>query len=149
MLCYAVLCCAVLCCATTSLVVCCPQPGAFFEGIVTPQVQHGSFLFLCAANIGAVTLPPSIVWRAVRRVAQVIMPWMIFYQQSAVLDKGITVEDLPHAEIDTLVPCTATCAHLLILLALLTLCTVFILLALLTLLACQFSTVSLHALLPV
>jgi len=62
------------------------NPGAFFEGIVTPQVQHGGFLFLCAANIGAV-----------------IMPWMIFYQQSAVLDKGITVEDLPHAEIDTLV----------------------------------------------
>jgi len=60
--------------------------GHFFEGIITPQFQEPNFLFLCAANIGAV-----------------IMPWMIFYQQSAVLDKGITVADLPHAEIDTLV----------------------------------------------
>ena len=36
------------------------------------------------------------------------MPWMIFYQQSAVLDKGLTHVDLEDAKTDTLVgvhPC--------------------------------------------
>jgi Mn2+/Fe2+ NRAMP family transporter len=41
---------------------------------------------LAAANIGAV-----------------IMPWMIFYQQSAVLDKGLKPEDLKLARFDTAV----------------------------------------------
>lgn len=42
------------------------------------------YLYLVAANLGAV-----------------IMPWMIFYQQSAVLDKGLTPADLPIARWDT------------------------------------------------
>jgi NRAMP (natural resistance-associated macrophage protein)-like metal ion transporter len=44
------------------------------------------YLYLVAANLGAV-----------------IMPWMIFYQQSAVLDKQLTLDDLKVARIDTLV----------------------------------------------
>jgi NRAMP (natural resistance-associated macrophage protein)-like metal ion transporter len=44
------------------------------------------YLYLVAANLGAV-----------------IMPWMIFYQQSAVLDKKLDVSDLRVARIDTLV----------------------------------------------
>eukprot|EP00656_Telonema_subtile_P011639 TRINITY_DN15772_c0_g2_i2.p1 TRINITY_DN15772_c0_g2~~TRINITY_DN15772_c0_g2_i2.p1 ORF type:complete len:382 (-),score=80.53 TRINITY_DN15772_c0_g2_i2:5-1150(-) len=58
----------------------------FFLGVVEPKLQHPNFLFLVAANIGAV-----------------IMPWMIFYQQSAVLDKGLTADDLGYAKVDTLV----------------------------------------------
>lgn len=42
------------------------------------------FLYLAAANIGAV-----------------IMPWMVFYQQSAVVDKGLDLHDLKMARIDT------------------------------------------------
>lgn len=42
------------------------------------------YLYLVAANIGAV-----------------IMPWMVFYQQSSVVEKGLTVDDLPAARIDT------------------------------------------------
>ena len=42
------------------------------------------FLFLFAANIGAV-----------------IMPWMIFYQQSATVDKKLQPGDLVHARWDT------------------------------------------------
>jgi len=45
---------------------------------------NASFLSLAAANIGAV-----------------IMPWMIFYQQSAVVDKGLNKPDLPAARYDT------------------------------------------------
>jgi len=44
------------------------------------------YLYLVAANLGAV-----------------IMPWMIFYQQSAVLDKQLDVSDLKVARIDTLI----------------------------------------------
>jgi NRAMP (natural resistance-associated macrophage protein)-like metal ion transporter len=43
-----------------------------------------SFLYLLAGNVGAV-----------------IMPWMIFFQQSAVLDKGLTAEQLKPARWDT------------------------------------------------
>jgi len=42
------------------------------------------YLYLVAANIGAV-----------------IMPWMVFYQQSSVVEKGLTVDDLPAARLDT------------------------------------------------
>ena len=42
------------------------------------------YLFLVAANIGAV-----------------IMPWMVFYQQSAIADKGLRPEHLPAARADT------------------------------------------------
>jgi Mn2+/Fe2+ NRAMP family transporter len=50
------------------------------------QIPWGdkSFLYLLAGNIGAV-----------------IMPWMIFFQQSAVLDKGLTAEQLKPARWDT------------------------------------------------
>lgn len=44
------------------------------------------YLYMSAANIGAV-----------------IMPWMIFYQQSAVLDKGLTTDNLGAARWDTLI----------------------------------------------
>jgi Mn2+/Fe2+ NRAMP family transporter len=42
------------------------------------------YLYLMAANIGAA-----------------IMPWMIFYQQSAVVEKKLSVADLPAARLDT------------------------------------------------
>ena len=47
-------------------------------------LRSGSYLALAAANVGAV-----------------VMPWMIFYQQGAVLDKGLTVRDLRTSRIDT------------------------------------------------
>src|ERR1035438_1880650 len=42
------------------------------------------FLTLCMANIGAT-----------------VTPWMIFFQQSAVVDKGLTRSDLAQARLDT------------------------------------------------
>jgi Mn2+/Fe2+ NRAMP family transporter len=48
-----------------------------------PLRDYG-YLMLIASNIGAV-----------------IMPWMIFYQQSAVVDKGLTTKDLGFARFDT------------------------------------------------
>ena len=49
------------------------------------------YLYLVAANLGAV-----------------IMPWMIFYQQSAVLDKGLTPRDLKVARWDTAIGAVVT-----------------------------------------
>ncbi|MGD0476115.1 MAG: divalent metal cation transporter [Candidatus Velthaea sp.] len=55
------------------------------EGLFGSQpLGDRDYLLLVAGNIGAV-----------------IMPWMIFYQQSATVDKGLKVENLPFARIDT------------------------------------------------
>jgi Mn2+/Fe2+ NRAMP family transporter len=52
---------------------------------------NSKYLYLVAANLGAV-----------------IMPWMIFYQQSAVLDKGLNAGDLKLARADTAVGAVVT-----------------------------------------
>jgi Mn2+/Fe2+ NRAMP family transporter len=55
------------------------------KGIFGSQPLHDyNYLLLIASNIGAV-----------------IMPWMIFYQQSATVDKGLKVSDLNFARADT------------------------------------------------
>ena len=63
-----------------------PNIGTIFkEGIIGHQpLGNYTYLLLIASNIGAV-----------------IMPWMIFYQQSATVDKGLKERDLPYARIDT------------------------------------------------
>lgn len=54
------------------------------QGLTSIPITQGNFLFLLAANIGAV-----------------IMPWMIFYQQGAVIDKHLWKENLKVARWDT------------------------------------------------
>ncbi|MBU6448420.1 MAG: divalent metal cation transporter [Rhodospirillales bacterium] len=49
-----------------------------------PALANQDYLFLVAANIGAV-----------------IMPWMIFYQQSAIADKKLSPADFRYAKLDT------------------------------------------------
>ncbi|WP_425607642.1 NRAMP family divalent metal transporter [Candidatus Chlorohelix allophototropha] len=61
-----------------------PDWGQVAEGASNIPLLHGDFLFLLAANVGAV-----------------IMPWMIFYQQGAVLDKCLCKTQLKAAKIDT------------------------------------------------
>jgi Mn2+/Fe2+ NRAMP family transporter len=62
------------------------------DGILGNQpLGDKAYLLLVAGNIGAV-----------------IMPWMIFYQQSAVVDKKLRVEDMPMARVDTAVGAVAT-----------------------------------------
>jgi NRAMP (natural resistance-associated macrophage protein)-like metal ion transporter len=63
-----------------------PDPGALVrEGLFGSQpLGNRDYLLLVAGNIGAV-----------------IMPWMIFYQQSATVDKGLRPKDLKLARIDT------------------------------------------------
>ena len=61
-----------------------PDVGAMTAGALNIPWRDTHYLYLVAANIGAV-----------------IMPWMVFYQQSAVVEKGLTPEDLPAARWDT------------------------------------------------
>jgi NRAMP (natural resistance-associated macrophage protein)-like metal ion transporter len=61
-----------------------PGAAAMLSGSVDIAWQQAKYLYLVAANIGAV-----------------IMPWMVFYQQSAVVEKELRVEDLPAARLDT------------------------------------------------
>jgi NRAMP (natural resistance-associated macrophage protein)-like metal ion transporter len=68
-----------------------PDPAQVAAGIADVPLGNSSYLFLVAANIGAV-----------------VMPWMIFYQQSAVVDKGLKPSQLKHARIDTAVGAVIT-----------------------------------------
>lgn len=54
-----------------------PSGHALVDGLASLPLGNGSYLFLLAANVGAV-----------------IMPWMIFFQQGAVIDKGLRPADI-------------------------------------------------------
>ncbi len=69
-----------------------PDPGALVGSLGMGQpLGNSAYLALVAANVGAV-----------------VMPWMIFYQQAAILDKGITVRDLRFARINTAIGAVVT-----------------------------------------
>lgn len=61
-----------------------PNGVEMLNGALSIPWRDPKYLYLVAANIGAV-----------------IMPWMVFYQQSAVVEKKLTVDDLPAARWDT------------------------------------------------
>ncbi|WP_439818627.1 NRAMP family divalent metal transporter [Weissella paramesenteroides] len=63
-----------------------PQPSDFVQGLTTVPWKNSSYLYLVAANVGAV-----------------IMPWMIFYQQGAVIDKHLSKKDISKEKHDTLI----------------------------------------------
>jgi NRAMP (natural resistance-associated macrophage protein)-like metal ion transporter len=61
-----------------------PSMAEIGEGLVRVPIADKNYLYLVAANIGAV-----------------IMPWMVFYQQSAVADKRLGPQHYSAARIDT------------------------------------------------
>jgi Mn2+/Fe2+ NRAMP family transporter len=68
-----------------------PDWGEMTRSLANLPIDQGGFLFLLAANVGAV-----------------IMPWMVFYQQGAVVDKKLRKEDLKAARLDTLIGAVVT-----------------------------------------
>lgn len=68
-----------------------PDLGAMARGALDIPFKDTNYLYLAAANVGAV-----------------IMPWMVFYQQSAVVEKGLTLADLRAARMDTAVGAVVT-----------------------------------------
>jgi len=61
-----------------------PSGKEMWQGLTAIPIYSSNFLYLASANIGAV-----------------IMPWMIFYQQSAIIDKKLTTSHLNAARVDT------------------------------------------------
>lgn len=68
-----------------------PTGQAMARGFVGLPLDNPGYLYLIAANIGAV-----------------IMPWMVFYQQSAVNDKGLHPADYRGARWDTMIGAVVT-----------------------------------------
>lgn len=68
-----------------------PPLKAILHDVKNAPFTDPTYLYLMAANIGAV-----------------IMPWMIFYQQSAVIDKGLGRKHLKYARIDTAIGAVIT-----------------------------------------
>jgi Mn2+/Fe2+ NRAMP family transporter len=68
-----------------------PKAPEVFTQLRQVPLANPKYLYLVAANLGAV-----------------IMPWMIFYQQSAVLDKGLGPADLKVARGDTAIGAVVT-----------------------------------------
>jgi Mn2+/Fe2+ NRAMP family transporter len=68
-----------------------PSLSAVGHGLGHMPVGNSSYMFLLAANVGAV-----------------IMPWMIFYQQGAVLDKGLKPANIRSERRDTAVGAVLT-----------------------------------------
>ena len=66
-----------------------PQWKEVWRGFYHPQINGPvmDFLFIILANIGTT-----------------IAPWMIFFQQSAVVDKGLDIHDLPFGKFETIIP---------------------------------------------
>ena len=61
-----------------------PNAGEVAAGAVAIPFTDKNYLYLASANIGAV-----------------VMPWMVFFQQSSVVERGLTRADLPAARLDT------------------------------------------------
>ncbi|MDE1901581.1 MAG: divalent metal cation transporter [Alphaproteobacteria bacterium] len=68
-----------------------PSAAAIGRGMVDIPLHDINYLYLVAANIGAV-----------------IMPWMVFYQQSAVADKKLGPQHFKIARLDTAVGAVVT-----------------------------------------
>lgn len=67
-----------------------PSPSDVFLGSVEAHAEK-DFFMLVAANIGAV-----------------VMPWMIYFQQTAVVARGLSVKNLPSERASTFIGCVLT-----------------------------------------
>lgn len=73
-----------------------PPWSAVGHGLLIPNLPggvSGEILMILLANIGTT-----------------IAPWMIFFQQSAVVDKGLDIKDIKFGRIETLIGSVLTCA---------------------------------------
>ena len=69
-----------------------PAASAMAHGFLSVgPLGRPSYVAILAANVGAV-----------------VMPWMVFYQQAAVVDKGLVAKDLRMARVDTAVGAVIT-----------------------------------------
>jgi Mn2+/Fe2+ NRAMP family transporter len=62
-----------------------PQWSHIRQQLLQLPLHDSSYLYLLAANLGSS-----------------VMPWTVFYQQSALIDKGLNLADLRAARMDTM-----------------------------------------------
>ena len=74
-----------------------PSLHELVRGLGSLPFGHSSYTYLVAANVGAV-----------------VMPWMIFYQQSAVVNRGLKARDLRRERQDTAIGTVLTQAIMII-----------------------------------
>ncbi len=68
-----------------------PDLSEIAKGFVNQPLMNGDYWLLISANVGAV-----------------IMPWMIFYQQSAIVEKKVKREEIKMSRIDTAIGSVVT-----------------------------------------
>ena len=68
-----------------------PDPAELAAQSLSIPITNSKYLYLASANIGAV-----------------VMPWMVFFQQSSVVERGMTVDDLGAARLDTAIGAAVT-----------------------------------------
>jgi NRAMP (natural resistance-associated macrophage protein)-like metal ion transporter len=71
-----------------------PTWNAVFKGFYSPELGgfNADLLFIILANIGTT-----------------IAPWMLFFQQSAVVDKGLDIHDIKYGKLETFIGSISTC----------------------------------------
>lgn len=69
--------------------------------LVVAWMAHPNFEEMLAGLRSVPYNDPNYLYLAAGNVGAVIMPWMVFYQQSAVIDKKLSVEHLSVARLDT------------------------------------------------
>ncbi len=68
-----------------------PSLAELAKGAVTIPISDSNYLYLASANIGAV-----------------IMPWMVFFQQSSIVERGLGVRDIRSSRADTAIGAVIT-----------------------------------------
>lgn len=69
--------------------------GDVLQGFYNPKIPGG--------------LTPDLIFILMANIGTTITPWQIFFQQSAVVDKGLDIKDVKYGKIDTFVGSFVTC----------------------------------------
>jgi Mn2+/Fe2+ NRAMP family transporter len=72
-----------------------------------PQVWRG--FYAPTFSFGAALGPAAVLTLVMANIGTTITPWQIFFQQSAVVDKGMDIKDIQYGKIDTFVGSLVTC----------------------------------------
>ena len=83
-------------------------PAAFWA-METPTAPAWSEVAEGFFRPGALSFSPELLFVVLANIGTTIAPWQIFFQQSAVVDKGLDVKDITFGKWDTLAGAILTC----------------------------------------
>ena len=79
-----------------------------FAFLVAALLSHPTLSELARDTVSIPLADPKYLLLVSANIGAVIMPWMVFYQQSAVIEKGLTTADLRGARADTAIGSVVT-----------------------------------------